>query len=403
MSGGSASADAAWAEYRSSLEEVRQAIYAHPAAQTREGAAGALYLFHQIQAVAFNVAIAPRQESPRFFSHAIFEPGHYTWTSPGSDYLYRKAFVDGSRRYRIWGRRGSSHMLLLQAMGGYWNSPAADFSDLGSYDLDRFVTAPDGRFELIASASPEEGHWIRLDASKRNICLMVREIFQDWDAETVSELHIEPLDADTPPQPLTEDELIERLRGAARFMRFTTAEWSAYLVDEAVRHGGYNRFADAELETAYAASSGINPAGGFYTAAYDVSGGKALIIEIHQMKARYWGIQLSDVWHQNTDYLDHQTSLNGGQVAIDDDGVVRMVVSMQDPGIWNWLDPVGLDKGGADFRFLEPQSQPIVKCRVVGANEVLASLPAATRRISPDERKRQLIDRRRAGMRRWGY
>src|ERR1700761_7360077 len=89
----------AWGRYLKGLEEVRQNLYGSPFARTAQAQAEAHYLFLQLQAVAFNLAIAPRQHYPRFHISLAYEPLTYNWGGPCADFLYRFAFLDGARTY----------------------------------------------------------------------------------------------------------------------------------------------------------------------------------------------------------------------------------------------------------------------------------------------------------------
>jgi hypothetical protein len=393
--------DLAWKAYREGIEGIRNTIYDHPYAATPEGLERAHYLVQQIQAAAFNVAFGPRRNSPRFFSHIIFEPTVYTWTSPGADFLYRKAFVHSDETYRIWGRRNSSYMMTLQIMGAYWNDAEADMKHLGNYNIDEFTSA-DGQFELFAGRAVTGKRSIPLEEGRRNVVLMIREVFHDWEAEQPAELHIEVLGAEDSQTRLDEDEVIRRMEGSIRFMNYTVREFSHEFIARAAQRVGYNAFVSSGLENTHA-HAGTNPIGLFLSMAYDISTDQVLVIEVRGLEAPYWCLQLCDMWHQATDYIDHQTSLNGCQANVDADGVIRVVIAARDPGVSNWLDPLGLKFGGVDFRIWKAARVPDIKTYLIDYDRLFAKLPSGTLRMAPPERAQSLRRRRLAGLRRWGY
>ena len=59
---------------------------------------------------------------------------------------------------------------------------------------------------------------------------------------------------------------------------------------------------------------------------------EALLIEVEPPEALYWSVALGNYWWETIDYANHQSSLNGFQAVLDDDGVFRAVVSRRDPG-----------------------------------------------------------------------
>jgi len=98
----------------------------------------------------------------------------------------------------------------------------------------------------------------------------------------------------------------------------------------------------------------------------------------------------------------HQTSLNGHQAAVDDDGVCRIVIAHRDPGVANWLDTVGHDQGTMTFRWLLCDDAPEIRTTVVDVREVDDHLPSSTQRVTDNERTRTIAMRRAAVSRRFG-
>lgn len=399
----SAKRDAAWKSYFDELNRIRDELYRHPYAASIEGRAGADYLIQQIQAAAFNVTFGPNQASPRFFGNLLFDPGVYSWTSPGADYLYRKAFVDGRGTYRITGKRRNSALFTFQIMAAYWNEPPEEMRNIGNYAFDSFAVGEDGTFEIIASAEPHSGNWIKLEESRPNICIMTREAFNDWEGEERSDLYIETIISVESSPFLSEDEYVRRLEGMKRFINYTTANFSHTLVQNAADRGGVNSFVVAGLFNPKLKDTGVNPIAGFDMMKFELEQGQALLIEIESIDSPQWTLQTSDVWHQNRNFVDHQSSLNGFQAKPDSDGVIRIVLSIEDPGVPNWLDTVGLQNGSIDFRYLLAPSRPVAPCSLLPLAELKDRLPDETPVVTDEMRQDQLGRRRRAIMRLWGH
>ncbi|MEO2169518.1 MAG: hypothetical protein ABGY42_15655, partial [bacterium] len=98
-----------------------------------------------------------------------------------------------------------------------------------------------------------------------------------------------------------------------------------------------------------------------------------------------------------------QSSINSSQAELDADGVFRAVIAHQDPGIANWLDPVGRNEGSLGLRYLFPDGVTQPSFTVVPANRVLHSLPDTTARVDAEQRRTRLERRRRAVQLRYGY
>jgi hypothetical protein len=112
---------------------------------------------------------------------------------------------------------------------------------------------------------------------------------------------------------------------------------------------------------------------------YDLADDQALVITVPRGDAPYLGFQLGTVWYTSLDYVHHQTSLNGHQAQVDPDGMIRIVVAEHDPGIANWVERLGHDRGYLQFRWqrlsrdLTPDDGPTMV--VTTADELPEHLP----------------------------
>jgi len=108
------------------------------------------------------------------------------------------------------------------------------------------------------------------------------------------------------------------------------------------------------------------------------------------------------LWN-SVDWMNRQSSLNGGQARIDSDGRFRAVIALEDPGVPNWLDPGGNSEGAIMLRWTEASSGPEPVLRLVDLADLRSELPPDTPSVSPDEREGQLRARRRSVQwrRRW--
>jgi hypothetical protein len=120
---------------------------------------------------------------------------------------------------------------------------------------------------------------------------------------------------------------------------------------------------------------------------------EALIVELQDPEADFWGLHLvTSLWH-TLDYANRITTFNLAQAHPDPDGTFRFVVSAEDPGVHNWLDTTGLERGVIILRFCGARNAVPPHATVVARSEVLSELPGA-RRCTPDERRVQIAERR---------
>jgi hypothetical protein len=384
--------EAAWQAYHQGVEEVRRLIFDHPFAAGEQERCEAAYLFQQLQAEAFNVAVAPRPDWPRFYP--MFEPLAFTWGIPCPDFHYRRLYLDGRRSYRIRGRRSNSLFVHVQAINCHFTLPPERMKLLGDFDLDRFEIGPDGAFEIVVSATKHAGNWIPLDPDSDRNFLVFRECVADWETQVPSEMHVEPIDEVAPrPAVPTEAETIERLEAAVRFMKLSAGVVAIKTVSDAIAlAGGTNRFAVPKIDGAAAAASDAT----YNLMGFELAEDEALVIEVDPPEPRFWDIQVGDVWNQAVDYTYHQSSLNMAQAAPDPDGRLRFVLAHRDPGVANWLDTVGARRGVVLVRWYFASRAATPQARLVRFEELDGHLPPGTARITPEARRAELARRTRA-------
>lgn len=392
--------DAAWQAYREGIESLRATLHAMPIARTAADHVAADRWLLQSQAAAHTLVFAPDPRRPRFLIHSVFEPNVYSWLLPNPDFLYRYAFFDGRGTYRIEGVRRSAHFVDAQMISGFWGDPKMRMME--SYDFNALGIAADGKVDIHLGPEPPKrpGPWIRTDPDAERNTLIVREAFYDWSREQRSSLRLEvadpaTIDASAP----DEVEIARRLDAALRMIRFCHGSFSGQLTANVVDAVGTNRFLLLDTSRNEAAA---NPVAGYVPVVFELEAGEALLLEFEIPRATYWGLQLGDLWWQAADYVDHQSSLNGRQVAADPDGRARIVVSADDPGVANWLDTTGIARGVVLLRWYHADRHPIPEAKRLRISELTEALPRETIRVDREERRKRIVARRESILRRYG-
>jgi len=310
----------------------------------------------------------------------------YKWGMECPDCIYVGSALKGGRSYRLSGNRGSARYLGLQVMSGM----ASSFNAL----FDEFELGPEGDFEIILSAEPHEGNWIPLDDGAT--MLVVRHFFYDWEHESPAVLAIEPLsDPPSKAEAASGDpkaSMARQVTALGDFLEENLAFFLGFSNPEAP-----NTFLPPLDGTAMGAAAENRPVIGSWKLAPD----EALVIEVTPPTGLYWSYSLGNVWWETIDYGNRQSSLNGHQAVVDDDGKVRVVVAHRDPGVANWLDTAGHSEGPIILRCVRTDTAPVPTTRVVGFDQITTALPAGTRMVSPSERAAAIDIRRKAVSRRF--
>ena len=156
-------------------------------------------------------------------------------------------------------------------------------------------------------------------------------------------------DDGTPPAPLTPEELYHSLLYAGHYVKGVAqigaqwatrqSQWPNVFTDEAQLADTYN-FKDPQ----------INWHQGYFELAED----EALVVEFTPPNCEYWMIALHNHWMETLDYVHHQSTLNCHSAQLEADGSVRFVVAHRDPGVPNWLDTAGHQRGTVGVRWVGP-------------------------------------------------
>lgn len=388
---------AAWALYHAELERSRQAIEASDQFRAvPKQRAKAYHALMEMQAMAYNFAVAPRMAYPRIFGETAWQTEIYTMGGNGPDFAYKTLFLDGKAEYRLTGILHDSRIMLAQLSGALPGAQGAKAAR--NYDFIDFDMAEDGSFEVALSARPQPGNWIELDPEAPYQWILFRPTVDGWDSR-LPELRIErtsPIDIDR----YDDDEfdpraIARRIEMATGWVRYMTEEWVINFYQRVYRNaGGPNIFKIIGKEISGEVGS---PTAEYLLAAYEVGPDEALVIELPNIPGgAYWGFQVFDVWLRSLDFRTRQTGLNGLQIVPDGDGKVRLVLSRADPGVANWLDVAGYDMGQVLFRNYRTlhSTEPVI--HRLPFTDLPRYLPADSARISPDERAIDLARRREA-------
>lgn len=304
-----------------------------------------------------------------------------------TDALYVGAPINGEDTYRISGQRGTAAyfaVTVIETGETPWGGGVA-----GSLFGPEMEVDEEGRFELTLSPNEHEGNWIRTTPDTYRVTF--RQFFGDWENETPMDAEIECLTASgEAPALLSLDRLSQGLMAAADWLRVSTNYWADKLDMWQAQPNRF--FAFAEMETA---KIDATPGGIPLISYWNVPPDEALIVRVRPPDCSYWNCEFGNYWWETMDYRWRLSSTNSHQAVIETDGSLIVVVSHDDPGLPNWLDPSGHEDGYITFRWMGAAESPRPTCTQVPRAELLDHLPADVRTIGPEDRRRQLEARRR--------
>jgi hypothetical protein len=302
------------------------------------------------------------------------------------DNHYRIVPVDGRARYEVRGKRfgagtGDAAFSLTGSL--------ALGSTLGGLDWRSVQFDNEGNFVITLDHEPANGRPNHIQTTLDARFIFIRDCRADW-REVPNALRVARLDPPTAP-PLTFEQLVQR---------------AAFYIAEDVpqMYWFISPMVNLELNK-IAPPFAPGAIGGLVTqmmcfGRLKLEDDEALVVTMSSSGATFRDIVVYDRWFRTPDYADHSVSMNIAQSVTDSDGSSTYVISVNDPGIHNWIDPAGCHDLYVMLRWqgmhhsADSSSKPSQQTRLVKMKDLDRVLPTETRRITVEGRRAQLAERR---------
>ncbi len=377
----------AWRDFTRRVEAAGvEILKSYPQPTALDSAEGARYLLQQLgSSIQAELVDAPGQIP-------LLRIGATTinkWGLDGADAKYQGASINGDSAYRLHGQLGSARLFALQL-----TRMQGEYAAFGALTGDQLQADEAGNFEvLISSAKPADwqGVWLQLEPATDS--LLVREYFSDWASERPGRYYLEEIGTTQTSEPVTSGQVAGLLRDTAANFSARAPQWRGHV--EQARTHLVNRI-HMQKSDGQGLASNIYGSGWF-----DVDSDQALVIEMDAPDALLWSVQLGNVWWESIDYINHTASYNDSQAVASSDGKYRFVLSHQDPGVPNWLDPAGHSEGAIMFRLQEANATVNPVLKLVPFADLAGHLPQDTPQVGVDQRNHELGQRRAHAAVRW--
>lgn len=313
--------------------------------------------------------------------------GRYSYDNP--DCIYRTIPIDHSLSYIVKGYRhapGPSDVTFSLISDPNSQNTVASLS--GS-DL---VVDSDGSYTItIDSSSENKTNHIQSTLLAKQ--LFIRNNLGDWATEEPDNISVQLVSDASGHTPSSDAEIL------------ATAKWNLQesIIDYGVGALGVKTMVNkvntlskpSQSSTLGTLTSQASSFGHF-----SLNDDEALVATLTPGSADYWVFPVTNPWIVTTDPGTSQVSLNSVQSAANPNGTYTFVVSLQDPGVYNWINTTGLHEGTMMVRWQglptsssESTDSPDITVQVVPVSGLASVLPDGTRFATPEERGLQLSQR----------
>jgi len=307
------------------------------------------------------------------------------WGIDNPDSIYRVIPISGAEAYCIHGRVADRR--LVENYFTLWSPTMQTVGLLSGKDLQ--VDAG-GRFTISVDSSPANGRANHIQSCPEAHEFYIRDVILDWDAERANELSIERLGAAPSRPPFTEQENLERIKAYMHKWATNTTRWNQQALGRPVN--AFDFVIDRDSDGALRNQIYIM---GHFALPQDNS---ALVLDVDMGGADYFIAPITNIWGTTNEIVTRNGCLNKHQALPNDDGSYTFVLALRDPLVHNWLDPTDMPEGILTLRWAEfaggtPGADFGVKSRLTTLDDLARVLPEGCRRISAQDRQRQLTAR----------
>ena len=129
------------------------------------------------------------------------------------------------------------------------------------------------------------------------------------------------------------------------------------------------------------------------------------MVHVSDGGAAYFVVPIANMWGTTLEIVDRTSSLNKAQSRANPDGTYTYVISREDPGVHNWIDPCDMDEGMLTLRMAEfpgkrPNDDLSARGEVLKIADLRQKLPEGTAWVTSEERATQKRERAAAYKRR---
>jgi len=310
-----------------------------------------------------------------------------------TDALYVGAPINGKFTYRISGTRGSARyfaVTVLEDGATPWGGLVV--GNLMDTDID---VADDGSFEIILSPEERPGNWIKTTPGAWRVTF--RQFFADWENEQPMIAQIDRVDELAHDPELTPHSVAQGLAEAATWVKESTLYWADMLDKWKVQPNHFLSYRQLD-DNAIDATPGGEPLICYWQLPKD----EVLLVRVTPPPAHYWAVEFGNYWWETMDYRYRLCSTNCHHAVLEDNGELLLVISHDDPGVPNWLDPSGHEEGYITLRWMGSASYPIPQCQQIKRDALSHVLGDDAKKIDAKARVEQLAQRRRGVIKRFG-
>jgi hypothetical protein len=312
------------------------------------------------------------------------------WGIDNPDSVYRVIPISGDERYEIYGRVGEHRM--TENYFTLWDANMGTVDVLNGRTME---VDSDGSFTITVDADAANGRPNHVQTSAAAHEFYVRDVLLDWSRDDPNYFEVQRLGGPPGTPVRTRDEQADATAAMMEYFANFTGKLSH----------GVSKMPSNHFNLAWSADKvGAMRNQVYVMGRFELAPDEAFLVDVNDGGAEYFTVPLSNIWGTTLGIVDRTGSLNKAQSVANGDGSYTYVISPSDPGTVNWIDSDGLSEAILTLRMAEfgeagPREGLGAHGRVVKLDRLDTEVPDLPR-VTPEQRKAELADRRAAYLRR---
>ena len=260
------------------------------------------------------------------------------WGIDNPDSIYRVIPVDAKQSYMITGQIGrqqfnENHFTL-------WDSNMKTIGLISGQDLE---TDKDGFFEISVDSTPAKGRKNHIQTKSDAKEFYIRDVMTDWLNDRPNILNIKLLDHGRGEDKTTKRDELEICKRYMKKWATNTTRWNQQALSKPTNEFSFK----IDRDTDGALRNQIYVLGHFSLPSED----HCILLQISLSGANYFIAPITNIWGTTNNIVNRNGSLNNNQAKSNVDGTYTFILSLKDPGIYNWLDPCDMSEGILTLRW----------------------------------------------------
>ena len=303
------------------------------------------------------------------------------WGIDNPDSVYRVIPIGESQSYVIRGKLGKQ--LFNENHFTLWDE---NMKTIGLISGNNIKVDSKNNFEIFVNPKSNEGGKNHIQTSSGAKEFYIRDTMIDWLNDRPNMLEIEIMEASKSGKGFDKKKKLETVKAYMQKWAANTTRWNQQALSKPVNEFSFK----IDRDTDGALRNQVYLLGHFALPSSD----HCIKLDIHLYGAKYFIAPITNIWGTTNNIVTKNGSLNNSQAKVNQDGTYTFILSVNDPGVFNWLDPSGLSEGILTLRWSGFPNDIVgenlfAKSKVMLISDALNEI-TDDHRISSEERLNQL-------------